>query len=87
MAMRTIPSAEKVMNYGVPTLKVDGKPIIAVGANKNHFSVYPYGGSAIEANKALLKDAEFSKGTIRFGYDNLPSQEILDAIVSYKLKY
>lgn len=83
IAKQCAPESEEVMSYGVPTLKKQGKGIFAVAANKNHFSIYPFGGAAIEANKELLKGLDYSKGTIRFGYDNLPSREIIEALISY----
>lgn len=85
MAAIVIPNPERVMSYGVPTIKSGGRPIIAVAANKNHFSVYPFGGAAIEANLSLLKDLDYSKGTIRFPYDNLPEKKLIEAIVKYNL--
>lgn len=85
-AYTLIPEPRRVMSYGVPTIKSADRAIIAVGANKNHFSVYPFGGAAIEANRDLLQGIDYSKGTIRFSYDSLPGDEILEAIIRFKLK-
>ena len=84
IAEREFPGAVRVMSYGVPTIKLNKKYIMAVGANKDFFSVYPFGWSAIEATKHLLHGLSYSKGTIRFPYDQLPSEEQIKAIVVYK---
>lgn len=79
------PTADEVMSYGVPTLKLNGKYIIAVGAYKQHLGVYPFGSAPIEANAKLFKDYQTSKGTIRVPYDNpLPEKTIL-ALVQFNL--
>jgi uncharacterized protein YdhG (YjbR/CyaY superfamily) len=85
-ARKFIPQAQQVMSYGVPTLKFKGIPILAVAANKNYFSIYPFGGAAIKAVKPLIKNAEWSKGTIRFSYDQLPTERIIKAIVKFKIE-
>ena len=80
-----VPDADEVMSYGVPTLKLNGKYIIAVGAYKQHLGVYPFGSAPIKANAEALKDYQTSKGTIRVPYDNpLPEKTIL-ALVQFNL--
>ncbi len=85
IAIKYIPNPRRMISYGVPAIKNGNFPIIAVAANKNHLSVYPFSGAAVEANKALLLEAEHSKGMIRFDYDKLPSDEIIKALVQFKL--
>lgn len=85
-AMQFAPGADEVMSYGVPTLKLNGKYIIAAGAFKNHLGVYPFGSSAIKAHANLLKDYPTSKGTIRVPYDKPLPDDTISALVQSNLK-
>lgn len=80
-----VPDADEVMSYGVPTLKRNGKYIIAVGAYKQHLGVYPFGSAPIKANTEALKDYQTSKGTIRVPYDNPLPDSAISALVQFNL--
>ena len=60
------PSAEEGFSYGLPAFRLDGRPLVAYGASKNHCSLYPMSPEVIKQNKDDLKAYETSKGTIRF---------------------
>jgi uncharacterized protein YdhG (YjbR/CyaY superfamily) len=67
------PRAEEGISYGLPTIRLEGRPIVWYAAFKNHCSFYP--GSAVLRRYAReLKAYETSKGTIRFSSESpLPS--------------
>jgi uncharacterized protein YdhG (YjbR/CyaY superfamily) len=64
-ARRAVPGAGDRISYGIPTITLDGAPIVHVAAWKQHLSLYPMptGGDA------LLRELEpyaAGKGTLRF---------------------
>jgi uncharacterized protein YdhG (YjbR/CyaY superfamily) len=60
------PNAEECISYGLPAFRLNGSPLVALGASAHHCSFYPMSGSTIAAHQADLKNFETSKGTIRF---------------------
>lgn len=85
LALGFIVEPSCVMSYGVPTIKSNGNYIIAVGANKNFLSIYPFGNDAILANNTLFAKNEKSKGAVRFNYEQLPTSQQIKALVDYNL--
>ena len=41
-ARRIVPDAEEGRSYGMPALKLDGKPLIGVAAAAKHLSIFPF---------------------------------------------
>lgn len=80
------PEAEKSMVYGVPALKLYGKPLIACAAHKNHFGVYPCSDAVVTTIKPKLVNNETAAGTIRYSYNDFPSKEILEEIVKLRAR-
>jgi len=69
-AIRTAaPRAEECISYQLPTLRLDGRLLVAFGAAKNHCSFYPMSSATIEAHKDELEGYSTSAGTIRFQAD------------------
>lgn len=68
------PEAEEGLSYGLPALRLDGRPLVCYSAAKAHCSFFPMSPAVIRAHKADLKAYSTSKGTIRFGPDkSLPA--------------
>lgn len=63
------PKAEECISYRIPAFRLDGKPLVAFGAARNHCSLYPMSSATIAAHKEDLRDYDTSKGTIRFRPD------------------
>ena len=63
------PKAEECISYGLPAFRLNGRPLVALGAAANHCAFYPMSGSMVEAFKRELKAYDTSKGTIRFQTD------------------
>lgn len=74
------PAAVECVSYGLAAFKMHGKPLVAIGASKNHCSFYPMNGSTVEAFAKELKGYDTSKGTIRF-----PAAKPLPAALVRKL--
>ena len=69
MIRNAAPRAEEALVYGVAGFRLDGKPLAAFAAFKNHCGFYPLSPAVIEAHAAELAGFELSKGTIRFSPD------------------
>jgi uncharacterized protein YdhG (YjbR/CyaY superfamily) len=60
------PRAEEYLAYGLAAFRLDGKPLVAIGASEKHCAFYPMDGTTVARFKAELKAYETSTGTIRF---------------------
>jgi len=60
------PKAEECISYGLAAFKLNGKPLVALGATANHCAFYLMSGSTVAAHEDELKKYNTSKGTIRF---------------------
>ena len=85
IARRLAPDAVDGVSYGVPALKVNGSPLIAVAASAGHLSVYPFSPAAIDAVRAHLGGFSLSKGTIRFTPEHPVPDDVLEQIVAARL--
>lgn len=63
---KTVPDAEEVISYGMPAFKYKKRPLIYLGAFKNHMSIYPASGSILKIMGDRLEKFRTSKGTLRF---------------------
>jgi uncharacterized protein YdhG (YjbR/CyaY superfamily) len=65
-----VPKAEEGISYGLPAFRLDGRPLVYMGAGKNHCAFYPGSGSTVTDHRVLLKDYETTKGSVHFQPDN-----------------
>ena len=74
------PKAEECISYGLAAFRLDGKPLVGLGATSKHCAFYLMSGSIVEAHQADLEGYDTSKGTVRF-----PPDEPLPAALVRKL--
>ncbi len=86
IAIRISPDSTAEMPYGVPGLKLNGKPLIAVAAHKEHYGVYPFSPTVIKEARELIGDRETAEGTIRFKYGDIPSEELIKRLIDLRIK-
>jgi len=60
------PGAEDSISYGLPSFRLDGRPLACYKAARNHCSFHPMSTAVIRAHAADLKAYSTSPGTIRF---------------------
>jgi uncharacterized protein YdhG (YjbR/CyaY superfamily) len=61
-----VPDAAETISYGIPTFKLDGRPLIYAAAWKEHASLYPVTPGVRRALGDELARYHSSKGTLRF---------------------
>ena len=83
VARAEAPDAVAGVSYGMPVLKVAGKPLIGVTASARHLSVHPFSPEVIAQVRGGLGDYSLSKGTIRFTVDHpLPATIVAEIVRS-----
>jgi uncharacterized protein YdhG (YjbR/CyaY superfamily) len=85
IARRVAPHAIDGISYGVPTLKVAGKPLIGVRASAHHLSIFPFSPKAIDVIRTELDGFSVSKGTIRFTAERPVPEAPIERLVAARL--
>jgi uncharacterized protein YdhG (YjbR/CyaY superfamily) len=81
-----LPGAEQAMSYGVPAFTVNGAAVAGYAYAKRHCSYYPHSGSVLsQVAPELLAGYDWSRGTLRFPVDQLPSDDLLQRLVEIRL--
>lgn len=79
------PRAVEALSYGVPSVRHDGRGVVAYAAAARHGSLYPMSSAVFHAFAADLRGYDCSKGTIRFPYDAPPPAALVRRIVKARL--
>ena len=85
VATRVAPDAEEGTSYGMPALRVGGRPLLGVTASAKHLSVFPFSPAVVEAVSADLPGYALSKGTVRFSADRPVPDEVIRKMVRLRL--
>jgi uncharacterized protein YdhG (YjbR/CyaY superfamily) len=78
------PQAEEMINYSIPTFGLNGN-LVHYAAYKKHIGFYPTP-SGINAFERDLEPYEISKGTIKFPLDKPVPYELIERIVTFRVK-
>ena len=76
------PDAVESFSYGLPTFKYRGRPLIYVGAAKNHCALY---GIDVEGHKEELAGYDTSKGTLRFPAGRPPPDALVRSLLEARM--
>ncbi len=70
--MAALPTSTEKISYAIPTVMLEGRPLISYGAWKSHLGVYPVPVTEGELEE-LLAPYRSTKDTLRFRYrDTIP---------------
>jgi uncharacterized protein YdhG (YjbR/CyaY superfamily) len=61
-----VPGAEDSISYGLPSLRLNGRPLVCYKAARSHCSFHPMSTAVIRAHAKELKAYSTSPGTVRF---------------------
>ena len=75
------PGAEECLSYGMPAVRLAGKPLVGWRAAAKHCAFHPLSGSTVATCAAALTDHDTSKGTIRFTADAPLSAKLVKLLV------
>jgi uncharacterized protein YdhG (YjbR/CyaY superfamily) len=81
---RAAPDAEEAISYQMPTFKLKGN-LVHFAAFKSHIGLYPTP-SATQAFQKELAPYKHGKGSIRFPLDQPIPYNLIERIVSYRVK-
>ncbi len=79
-----VPDAEEVINYGIPTFKLNGN-LVHFAGYKNHIGFYP-APSAIIAFKDELSNFETAKGSLKIPLDQDFPKDLITRIVQFRVQ-
>lgn len=84
---KTVPSAEEMIRYNIPTYKLNGRPLLHFAVWAQHFGLYPAGSKAVVAAfKKELGAYDVSRGTIRFPLDEPLPLKLIERIAKFRAK-
>lgn len=85
VARRLAPDAQEGTSYGLPALRVSGKPLLGVSRTAKHLALYPFSPAAIDAVRDALAGFDVSKGTIRFTAARPLPDDVVERLVAARL--
>lgn len=81
----TVPSAEEVFSWGMPTYKYNGKNLIHFAAFKEHMSLFPGALPDTKEMQEKLKTYKTSKGTIQFTEENPLPESLIKELIQNRI--
>jgi uncharacterized protein YdhG (YjbR/CyaY superfamily) len=82
--LKAAPEASEAISYGIPTFKLNGRPLVYFAAWKNHIGFYPMP-SAAKAFKRELSVYKQGKGSVQFPLDKPIPYGLVKKIVKFRV--
>jgi uncharacterized protein YdhG (YjbR/CyaY superfamily) len=84
---KALPQGDESISYGIPTYKLNGRPVIYFAGFRRHYSIYPANARLVAAFKRELAPYEFNgKGTVRFPLDKPVPTTLIERIATFLVK-
>jgi uncharacterized protein YdhG (YjbR/CyaY superfamily) len=85
IAQRVAPDATQGTSYGMPALRVAGKPLLGFHVSKQHLSLHPFSPAIVEAVAEELAGFSLSKGTIRFTPETPVPEQVIERVIRLRV--
>ena len=86
-AEELVPEAERVLSYGMPTLKYRGLGLVSLMPTKKGFSVYPHGNAPVSEVLERHPGYGHTKGSIHFTAAAPLTMEAFDDLVRTRVRH
>lgn len=82
---KAAPKATETISYGMPTYKLNGKPVVYFAAFKSHIGLYatPQGHEAFEKELSKYKQG---KGSVQFPLDEPMPLKLIERMVKFRVQ-
>ena len=80
-----LPDAGEKISYGMPTVTLDGRPVVSYGAWRQHLGLYPVPTSEGELEEAVAPYRS-TKDTLRFRYRDPIPYELIGRIAAERAR-
>jgi uncharacterized protein YdhG (YjbR/CyaY superfamily) len=82
---RVAPDASQGNSYGMPALRVAGRPLLGFNVSKRRLSLHPFSPGVVAAVADDLASFSLWKGTIRFTPETPVPQPVIERLVRLRL--
>ena len=82
----SVPGAEEVISYKMPTYKLNGEVVLYFAGWKKHTSLYPATERVLAAFKEELEPYKIHKATIRFPISQPVPVKLIERIARFRAK-
>lgn len=80
------PSADELISYNMPALKLNGRFLVSCEAFKRHYSLFPWSNAMVEELGDAIRPYAVGKGTIRFPADQPIPVDLVTRIVEFRVR-
>lgn len=85
VARALAPDATEGESYGVPALRLAGKPLVAVSSARSHLTLMPFSARVVAEVVARFPGLDSTKGTIRFTAAEQAPTDALEAMLRARM--
>jgi uncharacterized protein YdhG (YjbR/CyaY superfamily) len=83
---KSVPAAEEMISYNMPTYKLHGDRLLYFAGWKRHYSLYPATKRLIEAFEGELGSAKIVKSTLQFSLAEPVPVKLIDRIAKFRAR-